>query len=215
MGEYCNVEYVDGKLVCHLPITTPTGKVRVLRADQPIATRQIPLQEGDVIEWQISYFAEEHTRLVELGKLLDLAYRHNLVEESQLVNLLAEIQRQREFFAEKYAITIGGVTVEEFYGFHVLKREVPILAKKIDDAVVWVELRHKQKAVGFQPMLYLRIPVESVSPKLIGRVAEPKQVAIWHPSPSLLFTALKAFSIASRKHHTDMISILERVLAKR
>ncbi len=43
-----------------LPITTPTGKVRVKRpvpghAPEPVACRTVPMAEGDYLEWQISY----------------------------------------------------------------------------------------------------------------------------------------------------------------
>ncbi|MCL0081841.1 R.Pab1 family restriction endonuclease [Dehalococcoidia bacterium] len=211
MPEYCDVEYANERLVCHLPITTLTSKVRVLRANQPVATRQTPLQKDDIVEWQISYFADEHTRLVELGRLLDLAYRHNLIAKHRLSSFLTEIRAQREFFAEKYAITLGEF-VGEFYGFNVLRKQVPILVKEVNGVLVWVELRHKQRAVGFQPMLYLRIPMQAVSPSLVGQVAGPRQIVTWQPTPSILFPTAKAFSIASGKHKADMVSIVEYIL---
>lgn len=47
-----------------LPITTPTGKVRVKRpiaghAANPVACCTVPLAQGDYLEWQISYDTEE------------------------------------------------------------------------------------------------------------------------------------------------------------
>jgi len=213
VAEYCDVGYANGKLICYLPITTPTGKVRVLRGDQPVATRSTELREGDVIEWQISYFADEQRRMVELAKLLELAYHNGLIAEQELGQILSEIVDNKEFFAEKYFIFVDTSSLPEvFHGFRVLRKIVPILQKDVDDVQVWVELRHKQRAVGFQPMLYLRIPVDTVSPSLTGRIAERRQVVAWQPSIPILFETLRAFSILSTKHHNDMIDVLRRVL---
>ena len=213
MSNYCDVRYAQGRLLCDLPLTTPTGKVRVLRNDQPLATRQNELRRGDMVEWQISYFADEHKTMVELALLLDLARKHNLVETTVLRGLLTEISAQEEFFATKYSISIAEKLPESFCGFSVLRKAVPVLAKEVEGAVIWVELRHKQRAVGFQPMLYLRIPVEMTSPNLIGRTADARQIVAWEPPLPTLLATVKAFSVASEKHHRDMQVVLKRVLA--
>ncbi|MBI4180597.1 MAG: R.Pab1 family restriction endonuclease [Chloroflexi bacterium] len=213
MAEYCDVGYVNGKPVCYLPITTPTGKVRVLRGDQPVATRSTEIREGDVIEWQISYFADERRRMVELATLLKLTYDNSLIADSELRQTLSKIVDDVDFFAEKYFISVDTPSLPEvFHGFRVLRKVIPILQKDVDDAQVWVELRHKQRAVGFQPMLYLRIPVDAVSPSLTGRIAQARQIVAWQPSIPVLFETLRAFSILSTKHHDDMIDVLKRVL---
>lgn len=213
MSQPCDVGYENGKLTCYLPITTPTSKVRVLREDQPVATRSAQLREGDLIEWQISYFADEHRRSVELAALLELAHRNGLVAASELRGIFSEIADNVEFFAEKYFISVGTPHLPEvFYGFRVLRKVVPILQKYVNDVQVWVELRHKQRAVGFQPMLYLRIPIGAVRPGLIGRIAQPRQVVRWEPSIPLLVETVRAFSILSTKHHNDMVEVLRRVL---
>lgn len=214
MPEYCDVEYLNSKLICYLPITTPTGKVRILRGDQPVATRRTELCEGDVIEWQISYFGEQR-RVVELAKLLELAYHNALIADQELQQILSEITNEQEFFAEKYFISMDTLSLpENFHGFRVLRKIVPILQKDVDDVQVWVELRHKQRAVGFQPMLYLRIPVDAASPRLIGRTAQPREIMTWEPSIPILIETLRAFSILSTKHHNDMIDVLKRILGK-
>ena len=47
-----------------LPLTQPTGKIRVKRRNafneygQPVATRQLPLSQCDYVEWQIGYDLE-------------------------------------------------------------------------------------------------------------------------------------------------------------
>lgn len=215
MAEYCDVRYINGKLVCYLPITTPKGKVRVLRGDQQVATRSTELREGDLIEWQISYFADKRQGLVELAKLLELAYQNGLIADSELRQILLEISGNQEFFAEKFFISVDSSNLPElFHGFRVLilRKMVPILQKDVANVQVWVELRPRQRAVGFQPMLYLRIPINAVSPSLIGRIAESKQVVAWEPSIPILLETLRAFSILSTKHHNDMIDVLRQIL---
>jgi hypothetical protein len=78
------VKWEDGKIVCLLPITLPTSKVRVKRDDEPIAVRQNNLKEDDLLEWQISYYKEGKI-LIEVGKILELAYQYNIFTEEELI----------------------------------------------------------------------------------------------------------------------------------
>lgn len=215
MAASCSVEFLKGRLICYLPVTMPTGKVRVKRHGYPVATRSFPCGREDIVEWQISYFADGHLKMIELAKLLELAYHNNLIEKEELQQLLNEIKKNQEFFAEKYSISINnsGLT-EDFHGFKVLKKKVPILQKSIEGVKIWIELGHKQRAVGFQPMLYLHIPINSVSPNLVGKTAQKKQIVEWEPSMPILFGVVKAFSIASRKHYKDMIDVLEFIIKR-
>jgi len=213
MTKYCQVECRDGNLVCYLPITTPTGKVRILRREQPIATRRTEFCEGDLIEWQISYFADDHQREVELGILLKLAYQNSLISTSDLYQLSSEIAKDIELFTEKYSISIASSQLPEvFHGFKVLRKVVPVLQKDVEGVQIWVELRHKQRAVGYQPMLYIRIPVEAVRPSLMGRKAQRNEVVVWESPLQLLFEIVKGFSVLSQKHHHDMLSLLQRIM---
>lgn len=43
------------RILCDLPLTRPTGRVRLRRGEKPIPARQVPLHAEDVIEWQIAY----------------------------------------------------------------------------------------------------------------------------------------------------------------
>jgi hypothetical protein len=63
-------------------------------------------------------------------------------------------------------------------------------------------------------MLYLRIPVDAASHRLIGRTAQPREIMTWEPSIPILIETLRAFSILSTKHHNDMIDVLKRILGK-
>jgi len=156
---------------------------------------------------------ENHDKMVELARLLELAYRNRLVEKEELEHLLSEVRGSTDFFAARYSIDVGpGDLPQDFHGFRVLRKTVPVLQKDTEGVQIWVELRHKQKAVGFQPMLFLRIPITSVTPDLVGETAAANQVVTWEPSTPILLDTVRAFSIASEKHKNDMIDILTRIL---
>jgi len=58
------IDKTENQIVIFLPMTTPTGKVRVKRPinerqPEPVATRQKTIGPDDYIEWQISYYIEK------------------------------------------------------------------------------------------------------------------------------------------------------------
>jgi len=61
MNILAKIEVGKGKLIVKLPLTNPTGKIRVKRRGKtsnygkPIATRREVFKENDYVEWQISY----------------------------------------------------------------------------------------------------------------------------------------------------------------
>ncbi len=103
----------DNKIIIDLPITTPTGKVRVKRpvegfASEPVACRSEEILENDYLEWQIGYDTEnlnepsvipktpiqkevgtrygyELTRLIIEGKKLGLITEEEIAELKDLV----------------------------------------------------------------------------------------------------------------------------------
>ncbi len=66
------------RIVCKLPLTQPTGRVRVKRCGQPIAVRREQIGAEDVLEWQIAYRDDEGNP-AELGIMLRLARKHDLL----------------------------------------------------------------------------------------------------------------------------------------
>jgi hypothetical protein len=176
------VKWEDGKIVCLLPITLPTSKVRVKRNDEPLSVRQNNLKENDLLEWQISYYKEGKI-LIEVGKMLELAFQHRIITEEELEKLKDYVDKIPKVFDEDFEIT-KEKTDKNFLGeFKVIFRHVPIIRKDLDNGCfIEVELKHKQRAVGYQPMLYIFIPVKNVIAddslsSLIGRPAESKEIA--------------------------------------
>jgi hypothetical protein len=93
----------NDQIVVNLPITTPTGKVRVKRlvaghAADPVACRSVPLAVDDYLEWQISYDTDSLDdpsilSNVVLNKPQGLRYGYELVRllvESKSIGILPE-----------------------------------------------------------------------------------------------------------------------------
>jgi hypothetical protein len=136
------------RILCDLPLTQPTGRVRLRREGRPIAARQVPLQADDMFEWQIAY-RDEKGSPVELGEMWRLALRERLLDPHTFQELIHRVRSQNEFFDERFLIETER-TFEQFAGFRVSWRKHPALIHDVEDGVrVEIEIRHRQRAVGF------------------------------------------------------------------
>ncbi len=213
----CKIRFEEGKIVCFLPITLPTSKVRVKRNDEPLAVCQIPLKEDDLIEWQISYYDKDRN-LIEIGLMLKFGYDKGLFSSSDLESLKEFTENVPNFFSE--AFDIKKIKTEELFlnEFEVLYRKVPIIHRALTNGCfVESELKHKQRAVGYQPMLYIFIPIRNVitaidKQPIIGRPAHSKEIVLWFPSLEDIKGTIKTFSVLSPIHNQDIKEILTNLL---
>lgn len=192
----------------------PTSKIRVKRDRRPPAVRQTPLLADDLIEWQISYITSDKRHLVELGEMLHWAYRYKFVCRKDLESVLKFAEQVTSFFDSDFGIVVQPLN-EEWCNFQVLMGQHPILRRHVgaDGTHIEIELKHKQRAVGYQPMLYILIPVRCVKPDLQGRTADKNQTVEWSPSKEIMLETAKAFAVASKKHRDDIIMVIKKVLA--
>ena len=211
------VRWEDGKIVCLLPITLPTSKVRVKRNDEPLSVRQNELKEDDLLEWQISYYKEDKV-LIEAGKMLKIAYEHGIITKEELEELIDYVKKIPKLFDEEFEITKKPTNTKFLEEFKVIFRHTPIIHKDLDNGCfVEAELKHKQKAVGYQPMLYVFIPVKNVvannlTRSLAGRTAAPKEIVKWFPTKNDIIGIMKTFAVLSQKHRNDVIEIIEKIM---
>ncbi|WP_052833597.1 R.Pab1 family restriction endonuclease [Staphylothermus hellenicus] len=215
----CEVRWEDGRIVGLLPITLPTSKVRVKRNGEPIPARQTKLREDDLLEWQISYKKDEEV-LIEAGKMLEIAYNRGIITREELKQLRDYAVKVPQTFDKQFKI-LKEETNRAFLGeFKVFFRHIPIIHKDLDNGCfVEAELKHKQRAVGYQPMLYVFIPVRNVVTNdavgsLVGRTARPKEVVKWFPTKNDIIEIMKTFAVLSQKHREDVIEIIERIISK-
>ncbi|MEM5794436.1 MAG: R.Pab1 family restriction endonuclease [Candidatus Aenigmatarchaeota archaeon] len=206
----------NGEILCSLPITAHTSKIRVKRNGEPLATRQKNLLDSDLIEWQISYYKPNTNKeLFEIGLMLKIAYENGIISREELKNIKEYVKKVDKTFFESYSFRVEKLE-ENFYDFMVMLREFPFLRKFFSDGCsLEIEIKHKQKAVGFQPMLYIFIPLKNVVSEnennLIGRKARPKERVIWKPNKIHIIETIKAFAIASKTHLNDIKEILNRI----
>lgn len=232
----------DGKLVVELPLTNPTGKIRVKRRDKasnyglPISTRTENLTKDDYIEWQISYATQNppegskvsevvisNNRIgFELTKLLFEGVKIGLLSNEDINELEKFIENvlPTETLEENESIVRENNFQKIKGGFEKFVEKVPIFVKKNEDKGYFVEiiLRHKQRAVGLQAMVYLCIYIEALKDRngnpLIGRTAGAKefgQLEITSENQTIITDVVKAFAIASFQHKNDILDILKQI----
>jgi len=235
----------NGKLMIELPLTNPTGKIRVKRRSKisnyglPIATRRENLAKDDYIEWQISYATQfppeeseveeivinddqigfELTKLLYKGLKLNILFNRDIDELEEFINNVQPtetLEENEKIFRENSLQEIKG-------GFKKFVEKVPLFIKKNEDKGYFIEiiLKHKQRAVGLQAMVYLCIYIKTLKDKngnsLIGRTAEVREFGrfeIISRNKELITDVVKAFVIASQQHKNDISNILEQIKGK-
>ncbi|HCJ66745.1 MAG TPA: hypothetical protein DHV62_05310 [Elusimicrobia bacterium] len=192
-----------GKLIIQLPLTNPTGKIRVKRRGKgtnyglPIATRVESFTKDDYVEWQISYATQnppEESKVkdivinnvqigFELTKLLYESIKLNIFSKNDIFEIekFVDNVQSTETLEENEKILREDNLQEIKGGFKKFVEKTPLFIKKNKEKGYFVEiiLQHKQRAVGIQAMVYLCIYVEKLQDKngksLIGRAAESKE----------------------------------------
>ncbi len=171
-----------------LPITTPTGKVRVKRPvagqiSQPVACRSVPMCAEDYLEWQISYDTESLNdpsalREIELHKSQGVRYACELIRlivEAHKITLLdsASLERMKNLVfspmergveesepirREPDSPASSPLQDRDFVRFKLL---TPVYVKTMPLYAVEIRIKEKQRAVGSQAMIYVHIPVSA------------------------------------------------------
>ena len=98
-------------------------------------------------------------------------------------------------------------------GFECYSVHSPLFIKRIDDlSFVEIIVKHKQRAVGFQSMVYFGIYLKAATDENdkspIGRTAKKREEVSINITKEHLIWIAKAFIIASESHSWDMKKIL-------
>ena len=231
-----------------LPLTDVTGPARVKkRADDgfgiPIAPLKTNLDAACYIEWQIGYDTpnpddpsvvssvkfERDGRTKygsELSKILAESLRIGLLTREELRAERTRLDGWKSVdleASEKIALTpdtpAGGNPTLPM-GFERFVQKVPHFSKTTPQGAVEMQFKQKQRAVGYQPMVYVCLPLaqwrtaggESRGP---GH-ARTKETVIYRftrENTDLILAAVHAFGIASHTHNEDLTKILSALLA--
>ena len=242
-----------GGVSVSLPLTHPTGKVRVKSRSSsygygvPVATRKkdAKLTQDSYVEWQIGYdllanaenagrtslsdnpfinykgerkYAYELAEIIHYALSLGLVQRKDILDCKQMVEAISD----ESTFEETVSIKPSQPVSKHINGmqFYQMEMQYPLFVHRFEGSEISVEIvvQEKQRAVGTQAMLYLCLPLSSLSfvKSPFGRNLDAKERGIWKIGPeeaALLLKLLAVFGTLSPKHRFDVMKILE-ILSK-
>ncbi|MFC1514484.1 R.Pab1 family restriction endonuclease [Candidatus Omnitrophota bacterium] len=238
------IDYNSDHIRISLPITSPTGKIRVKRREGkydvgfPFATRQNALDAHCYVEWQIGYdtpnpsldgcvkeisfVRKGETKYgFELTSLLYNGIKNGIFDAGSVKELLyfsKSIDKQL-LFEEKAIISRN--MLEPFrmpsLDFHVIEEKYPLYYLDKKDYVIEVAIKHKQRAVGYQAMIYVCLPIGIFNEKIVGRAANQKELIsfnVHNTENNFIYDAFRVFSMASKQHNHDIVNILTLISKK-
>ena len=225
-----------------LPLTDVTGKVRVKEKTSdgfglPIAPMKTALGKKHYLEWQIGYDTQDAKDATVVPQIKftrkgETKYGHELskiVFESVRLGLLSTNELQRELaalrkistndFEESRAVEVEISTNATADGFQSAVQRLPQFTKTTPHGSVQIQLKQKQRAVGYQAMIYVCLPLNEVltldgSPRKPGP-AKSKETVYYdfnRENAAFLLDVIHAFGKASAQHNEDIQKILGKIL---
>jgi hypothetical protein len=225
-----------------LPLTDVTGKVRVKEKSTggfglPVAPSKTSLGEKNYLEWQIGYdspntnspSAVPQIKFIrngevkyghELSKIISEAVRLGILSTNEL---LSEVEALKKIppsgFEENQTVQVEVSTNAATDGFQSAVQRLPQFTKTTPHGWVQIQLKQKQRAVGYQAMVYVCLPMNEVltmdgSPRKASP-AKSKETVYYdfdRENAALLLDIIQAFGIASQQHNEDMRQILGKIL---
>ncbi|MFN3408174.1 MAG: R.Pab1 family restriction endonuclease [Limisphaerales bacterium] len=231
----------DAVLV-RLPLTDVTGKVRAKERTPdgfglPVAPSRTRLGADHYLEWQIGYdlpttnspsavpqiiFTRKGETKYghELSKILLDALRLGIVTTNDLQREVAALPRLAErAFEERETVQVETPQAPDETGFARAMQRVPQFIRMTDHGAVQIQLKPRQRAVGFQAMVYVCVPLDQVltttgTPRPAGpaRTKETVYYRFDRENADFLLDIVRAFAMASRQHNEDIGNILAKIL---
>ena len=225
-----------------LPLTDVTGKVRLKEKSSdgfglPVApTKTLPGKKY-YLEWQIGYdipntnsptvvpeikfirngetkYGHELTKIILEAVRLGILSTNDLVRE---VEALKKIPASE--FEESQTVQVEISTNASANGFQSAVQRLPQFTKSTPHGWVQIQLKQKQRAVGYQAMVYVCLPMAEVlamdgSPRKPGS-AKSKETVYYdfnRENAGLLLDIIQAFGLGSQQHNEDIRQILGKIL---
>ena len=225
-----------------LPITDVTGNVRVKEKYSdgfglPVAPSKTILGEKDYLEWQIDYdIPNTNSPSIvpeikfqrngetkyghELSKIIFEAVRIGILSTNDLIREIDSLKKiPPTEFEESQAVQVEVSTNAAADGFQSAVQRLPQFTKSTPHGWVQIQLKQKQRAVGYQAMVYVCLPMAEVramdgSPRAPGsaRSKETVYYDFTRANSDLLLAIIHAYGIASQQHNEDIRQILGKIL---
>jgi len=225
-----------------LPLTDVTGKVRVKEKSSdgfglPVAPMKTLLGKKHYLEWQIGYdIPNTNSPTVvpaikfirngetkyghELAKIVFEAVRLGILSTNDLLHEIETLKKiPPNEFEENQAVQVEVSTNTEANGFQSAVQRLPQFTKTTPHGWVQIQLKQKQRAVGYQAMVYVCLPLNEVlamdgTPRPTGN-AKSKETVYYdftRENSDLLLDIIQAFGMASQQHNEDIRQILGKIL---
>jgi hypothetical protein len=224
-----------------LPLTDVTGKVRVKEISPdgfgiPVAPSKVSLGEKHYLEWQIGYdIPNTNSPTVvlqikfqrngetkyghELSKIIFEAVKVGILSTNDLIGEIRKLEKiPATEFEESRPVQIE-TTTNSANGFQSSVQRLPQFTKSTPHGSVQIQLKQKQRAIGYQAMVYVCLPLNQVldatgSPRKPSP-AKSKETVFYdfnRKNADLILDVVDAFGIASQQHNEDIRKILGKIL---
>ena len=225
-----------------LPLTDVTGKVRVKEQTPdsfglPVAPSKTSLGEKHYLEWQIGYDIPNtnspsvvpEIRFIrnaeikyghELSKIIFESVRLGFLSTNDIVREIEALKKiQPSEFEENQPVQVETLTNAAANGFQSAIERLPQFTKTTPHGSVQIQLKQKQRAVGYQAMVYVCLPMNQVL-DMSGHLRKPgpaksKEMVYYDfnaRNASFILDIIHAFGMASQQHNEDIRLILGKIL---
>ena len=236
------IDTVTNAVRVRLPLTDVTGKVRVKEKSAdgfglPVAPSKTILGQKHYLEWQIGYdlpgtnsptvvpeikFSRNGETKYghELSKIIFESMRLGIISTNDLIREMAALKKiQPNEFEESQPVQVEAATNATADGFQSAVQRLPQFTKTTAHGWVQIQLKQKQRAVGYQAMVYVCLPLTEVLAadgflRPAGN-AHSKETVVYdfnRANSGLLLDIVHAFGLASMQHNEDIQKILGKIL---
>ncbi|MGZ9413658.1 R.Pab1 family restriction endonuclease [Mycoplasma sp. 1012] len=206
-------------------------KIKESEIDFPktFATTKDFFQDNCFLEWQISYdkdaeqnkefefvnYKNKKKNLFELSWILKELIENKMISTIDINKLIEKIKKYNFYFEEKKIQYQKSeeILIEEI-NFSQKNIVLPTFLHSFDNGInIEISIQKQQYASGFQPMVYLNIPISlfSNSMLLLGQTSKhltELKLILNKEIVTVFMTVVKIFALCSTKHKTDILNIL-------
>ena len=153
----------------------------------------------------------------ELSDLFKIALQNSLITKKEIERLIDFNSKNGLDIEAQYKIIRTATAKKILDKFEFFEEKAPLFINKIsDNTFVEIILQHKQRAVGYQSMVYFCSKAKNLFDKnnrpIIGRTAESNEVIYLPIGKDDLIGIAESFIVASSDHAWDMKTILKDII---
>ena len=153
----------------------------------------------------------------ELSDLFKFALENNIISKNDVKKLLLFNDEKKLDIEKQYKIKRISTGTKIIDKFEYFEEKAPLFINKISDKTfVEIILQRKQRAVGYQSMVYFCSYAHNLTDKkgdpIIGRTAQSKEIIYLPLAKEDLIGIAESFIVASDDHAWDMKKILSDII---